>query len=85
MASISLDRPRVLARRALLKVFGLLIAFLAIAGAWAAVREQERNCNSAYWKILVYKFEPELYAKKCGCPNNLDFTFSCNSQYIGIF
>jgi hypothetical protein len=72
------------ARKLLMILF--LVGGIVAAFSWAAVKAdtETKRCNSLYWHFFVYKFEPELYAKKCGCPNNLDFSFSCNSKYLGI-
>ena len=79
--NIVLEWPHVRGDRALLNVFVALVAFLALTITWAASRAQGENCASANWGIFVYKLQPNLYAKKCGCPNNLDSTFSCNLVY----
>ena len=70
-------------RRALLTVLFLLSIGIA-ALSCSAVREETQKCNGMFWRFVVYNIKPELYAKKCGCPNSLDFRFSCNSQYLGI-
>ena len=71
-------------RRALVMLLFALLVMIAVL-SWSAVRAETQTCNGMLWKFVIYNYTPEFYAKKCGCPNNLDFRFSCNSQYIGIF
>jgi hypothetical protein len=53
--------------------------------SWAAVNEEtQKKCKSEFWRFVVYNFAPNHFAKKCGCPHNIDFRFSCNSQYIPL-
>jgi hypothetical protein len=78
-------RPRALsARRGLGLLLALLFVFLLAALTWSAARAQTQKCESWLWKSVVYNLRPDLYAKKCGCPNSLDFRFSCNSQYLPL-
>ena len=70
--------------RALIGMILFMLGVIAVF-SWSAVREEIETqiCNNKSLKFIIQKVEPELYANKCGCPNNLDFHFSCNSQYIG--
>jgi hypothetical protein len=73
--------------RALIMLFILLCVIVAAfswAPSWVAAKENAQRCNTVLWHFFMYKVRPELYAKKCGCPNNLDFSFSCNSQYLRL-
>ena len=71
------------ARRVLLLTLFILLALVSVL-SWSAVQAETQKCNSTLWKFVFYNYAPELYAEKCGCPNNLDFRFSCNSQYLGV-
>jgi hypothetical protein len=70
-------------RRALI---GMILSMLGVIAmfSWSAVREEieTQSCNNKFWKFVMYNVEPDIYAKKCGCPNSLDFRFSCNSIYM---
>lgn len=69
------------ARRALIMLlFGLSIVIAVFC--YSAVRAETQNCNAMLWRFVVYNSTPEFYTRKCGCPNNLDYRFPCNSQYI---
>jgi hypothetical protein len=70
-------------RRALIAVLFIVSAGIA-AFSWSAVKEETQKCSDVLWRFVMYKLGPETYAKKCGCPNNLDFRFSCNSQYLHL-
>jgi hypothetical protein len=71
-------------RRALIIVLFLLGVAIAAMLSSAAVRAQTQKCEGILWALVDYLFRPELYEKKCGCPNGLDFSFPCNSQYIPL-
>jgi hypothetical protein len=72
-------------RRAIMAILSLLVVAIAVL-AWSAVKAQAEKprCNAMLWKFVIRAVEPDFYAEKCGCPNNLDFHFSCNSQYLGL-
>jgi hypothetical protein len=87
MANIFIPRPHsgyLNAYHGLMIFLILLFAFLATALTWTAVKAETQNCDSNLWETAIYNVRPDYYAKKCGCPNNLDFRFKCNSQYIPI-
>jgi hypothetical protein len=75
---------RVLSRRVLIGMILLLLSVLIAVFVSSAVRAETQRCNSMFWKFVVYRLNSSLYAKKCGCPNNADFHFACNSQYINV-
>ena len=70
-------------RRALTLVLFLLLVGIATLSC-AAVKAETQNCKSALWHFVIYNVRPNLYAKNCGCPDSLDFRFSCNSQYLPL-
>ncbi len=71
-------------RRALIAMIWSLLFVLTATLSAVAVWAETQECNRALWKFVIYNVGPEFYAKKCGCPNSLDFPFSCNSQYLGV-
>jgi len=72
--------------RAFMIALFLLVVAIASTLSWAAVKAdtERQRCNGMLWHFFVYKALPNLYAEKCGCPHNLDFSFSCNSQNIPL-
>ena len=67
-----------------LMVILVLLAGVIAALSWAAVKEKTQRCDTLLWRFGIYNTKPDTYAKKCGCPNDFDFRFSCNSQYLPL-
>jgi hypothetical protein len=73
-------------RRRLMAVLFILVGIAVLSWSVAKVEAklQTQKCSSVLWRLGVYNIESDTYAKKCGCPNSLDYRFSCNSQYLPL-
>ena len=66
----------------------VILFILAVVGAlsWSPAKEaiERQACNNKILRFVLSSVASDLYAKECGCPQNLDFRFSCNSQYLPL-